>query len=148
MRDVMVELKALRLHGMAGAWSDLAGQGGDSGLENARWLLEHLLQAETVDRGMRSVKHQMHAAKFPVRRDLAGFDFDASPVDRKLVLKLAELDFTEQTQNVVLDLSRTETSDPIRGALARRGTCPREAWAPADPAGRRWDGPGRSRCRE
>jgi len=26
--DVLVELKALRLHGMAGAWSDLVEQGG------------------------------------------------------------------------------------------------------------------------
>jgi DNA replication protein DnaC len=102
MRDVMVELKQLRLHGMVGAWGDLIEQGGDAGLESARWLVEHLLQAEVVDRGMRSVKHQMHAARFPVHRDLAGFDFDASPVDRKLVMKLAEMEFTEQTQNIVL----------------------------------------------
>jgi DNA replication protein DnaC len=102
MRDVMVELKQLRLHGMASAWADLAEQGGEAGLENARWLVEHLLQAEGVDRGMRSVKHQMHVAKFPVHRDLAGFDFDVSPVDRKLVMKLADMEFTGQTQNVVL----------------------------------------------
>ena len=38
---------------------------------------------------MRSVSHQMHAAKFPVHRDLAGFDFEVSPVDRKLVNLLA-----------------------------------------------------------
>ena len=102
MRDVMVELKQLRLHGMVGAWGDLVEQGGDAGLESARWLVEHLLQAEAVDRGMRSVKHQMHAARFPVHRDLAGFDFAVSPVDRKLVMKLAEMEFTEQMQNVVL----------------------------------------------
>jgi len=102
MRDVMVDLKQLRLHGMAGAWADLAQQGGDSGLDNARWLVEHLLQAEAVDRGMRSVKHQMHVAKFPVHRDLAGFDFETSPVDRKLVMKLADMEFIDQTQNVVL----------------------------------------------
>jgi len=102
MRDVMVELKQLRLHGMAGAWGDLVEQGGDTGLDGARWLVEHLLQAEATDRSMRSVKHQMHVAKFPVHRDLAGFDFDVSPVDRKLVLKLAEMEFAEQTHNVVL----------------------------------------------
>lgn len=102
MRDVMVELKQLRLHGMVSAWGDLVEQGGDAGLESARWLVEHLLQAEAVDRGMRSVKHQMHAARFPVHRDLAGFDFNVSPVDRKLVMKLAEMEFTEQMQNVVL----------------------------------------------
>jgi DNA replication protein DnaC len=61
-----------------------------------------LLQAEAVDRGMRSVKHQLHAARFPVHRDLVGFDFDVSPVDRKLVMKLAEMEFTEQMHNVVL----------------------------------------------
>ena len=84
-RDVMIELKALRLHGMAGAWADLVEQGGNAGIESSRWLIEHLLQAEGTDRAMRSVSHQMHAAKFPVHRDMAGFDFEVSPVDRKLV---------------------------------------------------------------
>ena len=77
-RDVTVELKALRLHGMAGAWADLVEQGTNAGLDSARWLIEHLLQAEGTDRAMRSVSHQMHTAKFPVHRDLAGFDFEVS----------------------------------------------------------------------
>ncbi len=102
MRDLGVELKQLRLHGMAGAWGDLVEQGTHPGLEGSRWLLEHLLQAETTDRAMRSVSHQMRAARFPVHRDLAGFDFDASPVDRKLVLQLAETEFTEAAHNAVL----------------------------------------------
>ncbi len=63
---------------------------------NAPPVPEHLLQTETTDRALRSVNHQMHAAKFPAHRDLAGFDFDASPVDRKLVLQLAETDFTDE----------------------------------------------------
>jgi IstB-like ATP binding protein len=106
MREVMVELKQLRLHGMAGAWGDLveqgAGGGGGAGLDSARWLIEHLLQAEGTDRAMRSVSHQMHAAKFPVHRDLAGFDFEVSPVDRKLVMLLASTAFTEGAHNAVL----------------------------------------------
>ena len=95
MRELTVELKQLRMHGMASAWSDLVGQGGGVGgsaaLESSRWLLEHLLQAETTDRAMRSVSHQMPTANFPVHRDLAGFDFEGSPVDRKLIHTLAEL---------------------------------------------------------
>ena len=102
MRDVTVELKALRLHGMASAWCDLAEQGAASGLDASRWLVEHLLQAETTDRSMRSVQHQMNSARFPVHRDLAGFDFDASAVDQKLVHQLATLEFTEAAHNVVL----------------------------------------------
>ena len=70
MRELAVELKQLRMHGMASAWSDLVEQGGSAALESSRWLLEHLLQAETTDRAMRSVSHQMHTAKFPVHRDL------------------------------------------------------------------------------
>ena len=101
-RDVQTELKALRLHGMASAWVDLAQQGGGTSLEPARWLIEHLLQAEEVDRGMRSIAHQMKAARFPVHRDIAGFDFDASQVDKALVLKLADLSFTDDAHNVVL----------------------------------------------
>ena len=102
MRDLSVELKQLRLHGMAGAWTDLVEQRTHQGLDTSRWLLEHLLQAEATDRAMRSVNHQMHAAKFPVHRDLAGFDFDDSPVDHKLILQLAETNFTEATHNAVL----------------------------------------------
>ena len=101
MRDVIAELKALRLHGMAAAWADLLSQGAGS-TESSRWLLEHLLQAETTDRAMRSVSHQMHAAKFPMHRDLAGFDFAVSPVDQPLVKQLATLTFTDTAQNAVL----------------------------------------------
>ena len=50
MREVDVELKALRLHGMASAWADLVAQGTLASLESSRWLIEHLLQAETTDR--------------------------------------------------------------------------------------------------
>jgi DNA replication protein DnaC len=101
MRYLLAELKQLRLHGMAIAWSELTEQGG-AGVSSSRWLIEHLLQAETTDRAMRSVSHQMHAARFPIHRDLAGFDFDASPVDRKLIYQLADLSFTDNAHNVVL----------------------------------------------
>jgi DNA replication protein DnaC len=102
MRDLAVELRQLRLHGMAGAWADLNEQGDCSEAASSRWLLEHLLQAEVTDRAMRSVNYQMHTAKFPMHRDLAGFDFDVSPIDRKLIALLAETTFTEGAHNAVL----------------------------------------------
>lgn len=101
MRDVAAELKALRLYGMAGAWEELAGQGESSGLASSRWLVEHLLATEQTDRTMRSINYQMHTARFPVHRDLAGFDFEQSKVDRGLITELAGLSFTEQAHNVV-----------------------------------------------
>ena len=101
MADVIAELKALRLHGMAATWAEL-GEQGNAEVERSRWLLEHMLQAEASDRATRSVQHQMSSAKFPVHRDLARFDFEVSPVDRKLVTQLATCEFTAAAHNVVL----------------------------------------------
>ena len=44
----------------------------------------------------------MKAAKFPLHRDLAGFDFEATKVDQKLVKQLSTLEFTDTAQNAVL----------------------------------------------
>ena len=104
-RDISTELKELRLHGMAQAWEELTtqeGQGTDVGVQTSRWLIEHLLQAEHAQRAFASVRHQMKAAKFPLHRDLAGFDFEGVKVDKKLVNQLSTLDFTDTAQNVVL----------------------------------------------
>ena len=58
MRDLIIELKALRLHGMAGAWSDLVEQGTNAGVDSSRWLLEHLLEAEPA---------RLQQASYPLR---------------------------------------------------------------------------------
>lgn len=42
MREIAAELKALRLYGMASAWSELTGIGGQVRIESALWLIEHL----------------------------------------------------------------------------------------------------------
>ena len=102
MRDLIAEFKTLRLQGMASAWDELVAQGPSSGVEASRWLIEHLLQAEQTDRAMRSIGYQMHVAKFPIHRDLAGFDFEQSKVDQNLIKQLADLSFTESAHNVVL----------------------------------------------
>ena len=57
MRDITSELKELRLHGMASAWSDLTEQG-ETSTASSKWLIEHLLQAEATDRAMRSVRRR------------------------------------------------------------------------------------------
>ena len=97
---MLVELKQLRLYGMVGAWSVLVDQG--QPLDSSKWLLEHLVQAEHADRAMRSVRHQLTLARFPLHRDLSGFEFDGTPIDRELIERLADLGFTDAAHNVVL----------------------------------------------
>jgi IstB-like ATP binding protein len=78
MREIGAELKALKLYGMASAWSELSTKGKDVGIDSSRWLIEQLLDAESADRAMRSIRWQMSSARFPIHRDLAGFNFEQS----------------------------------------------------------------------
>ena len=100
--DMLVELKDLKLHGMVQAYAELIQNGGTATLDSSRWLIEHLVRAEHTDRAMRSIRHQMHAARFPIHRDLASFDFDAANLDKALIDRLATTEFTEAAHNVVL----------------------------------------------
>lgn len=100
MREVVAELKSLRLHGMAARYEEILAEGGSS-LQMAEWLIRALLDAEGTDRHVRSIRYQMGAARFPVHRDLAGFDFGQSKVDEKLIKQLATADFADSAANIV-----------------------------------------------
>jgi len=101
MTELIAGFKALHLHGMASGYAELI-QNGGPGVETAEWNVRHLLGAETTDCALRSVRYQMHAARFPLHRDLAGFEFEQSKVDRRQIESFATLAFTEQAENIVL----------------------------------------------
>ena len=94
MHDLEAELKSLKLFGMAAAYAEVASQGGAK-LQSSEWLLWQLLQAEIEDRHIRSIRYQLQSARFPVHRDLGGFDFEQSKVDRPLVEQLASSAFID-----------------------------------------------------
>lgn len=100
MRELVAELKCLRLHGMATRYEEILAEGG-SAIQMAEWLIRALLDAEGTDRHVRSIRYQMSAARFPVHRDLAGFDFSKSRVDEKLIDQLASSEFIDSAANVV-----------------------------------------------
>ena len=100
--DILTELKDLKLHGMVQCYAEMIAAGGLSPGDASHWLIEHLVRAEYTDRGLRSVRHQLNSARFPIHRDLAGFDFEATKVDRILIDQLVTLDFAQAAHNVVL----------------------------------------------
>jgi len=105
MSDIITQLKVLKLHGMADCYGELKSQGASgatASLESSEWLLRQLLEAESNDRGIRSIRYQINAAKFPIHRDLLGFDFSQSKVDEQLIRRLATMEFTDGAQNLVL----------------------------------------------
>lgn len=101
MADLIADLKRLRLYGMAACYAEGLEQG-QALMTTAAPLLAHLVQAETTDRATRSIRYQMHVARFPVHRDLAGFDFTHTKVDRRQITGFATTTFTEQAENLVL----------------------------------------------
>lgn len=99
--DIVTRLNALKLHGMAHSWPELVAKTRHTELEPEQ-LLGELLSAEAAEREVKSLAHQMKAARFPAHRDLAGFDFTQSRVDEALIRRLHAGEFMATTQNVVL----------------------------------------------
>ena len=98
---IVVMLRSLKMHGMAQAVTDLMEQGSPA-FEAAIPILSQLLKAETAEREVRSVAYQLKIARFPVYRDLAGFDFTSSEVNEALVRQLHRCDFIDIADNIVL----------------------------------------------
>ena len=99
--DLPLRMQQLKLHGMASQWPELLAKMRLHAMDPEHWMAE-LLQAESAERQVRAQANQMKAARFPVHRDLLGFDFAASPVDRSLVERLHQGDFIHTAENLVL----------------------------------------------
>lgn len=98
---LIVTLKSLKPFGMAQAVAELASQGAPA-YHGAEETLGNLLKAGLAEREVRSVAYQMKIARFPVYRDLAGFDFSEATVDEALVRQPHRGEFVEEAHNVVL----------------------------------------------
>jgi hypothetical protein len=63
MADLVADLKRLRLYGMAACYADGL-EHGHAVLTTATPGLAQLVQAEATDRATRSIRYQMHVARF------------------------------------------------------------------------------------
>ncbi|MCH7881610.1 MAG: ATP-binding protein [Proteobacteria bacterium] len=63
--------------------------------------LVQLIEAEKADRDVRRLRYQMKIARFPHHRDLQGFDFKQSQVDKQLITDLSRSEFTDQAHNLI-----------------------------------------------
>ena len=65
-------------------------------------LLLRLLDAEQADRQARSLRYQLKAARFPIHRDLTGFDWSETPLDAARIQELAKGHYLETAHNLIL----------------------------------------------
>lgn len=100
-QDIITALKALKLHGMAANYPEVAAQARHTDFSPEAFTTQ-LLKAEQADRAVRSMAYQMGAARFPAHRDLAGFEFTQASVDESLVRTLHRGTFIDAAHNVVL----------------------------------------------
>jgi DNA replication protein DnaC len=98
--NLIETLRTLKLHGMADAFVDLSQQAGFNKLTKES-LLDELARAELADRKTRSTNYQMGIAKFPVSRDLNGFDFSKSEVKEEPIKSLYNGHFIDEKRNII-----------------------------------------------
>ena len=98
--QIIAQLKALSLHGMAASFPEVAAQARHTEF-NPETFMHQLVAAESAQRVVRSTAYQMGAARFPAHRDLAGFEFEHSSVDEAIVRTLHSTEFTAPAHNAV-----------------------------------------------
>ena len=99
--DRLAQLNALRLYGMATAWSELLAEGPRRAMQPEAWL-DRLIEAELADRQLRSLRYQLKTARFPVHRDLTGIDWAETPLPQAQIQQLASAAFMETAHNLIL----------------------------------------------
>jgi len=96
-----LNLRSLKLFGMAQAVEDLANQGSPA-YQAAVAILDMLIKAEASEREVRSINYQIKSARFPAFKDLSGFDFAESIVSEALIRELHRGEFMTRSENIVL----------------------------------------------
>lgn len=99
--ELLTRLKALKLSGMASAFEELEAESIRRELPAEVWLTR-MLEAESVERQVRSIRYQMGSAKFPLPRDLDTFEFAESPVEEARLRALATAQFMDAQHNLIL----------------------------------------------
>ena len=96
--DLMRELKLL---GMRAAYDEVL----SNALKRqhpAQQIIGNLLQAEIAEKQARSIRYQVAAAKLPLIKEVAEFDFSGTPINEGLVRDMATGSFLDRQRNAVL----------------------------------------------
>ena len=122
--EVLAMMTALKLAGMRAAYDDILADGLKR-RHPVQQIIGTLLQVEIADKQARSIKYQMASARLPTAKELAEFDFAASPVNEPLIQELAGGGFLEGKRNIVLvggtGTGKTHLAVAIARSCIRKG---------------------------
>ncbi|WP_431857267.1 IS21-like element helper ATPase IstB [Azospirillum sp.] len=122
--ELMAMMAELSLAGMRAAYDEVM----SDGLKRQRTvqqILGDLLAAEWAEKQARSIRYQLGAAKLPLAKSLAEFDFTASPLNEGLVRDLHDGGFLQTQRNAVFiggtGTGKTHVCIAITANCVRRG---------------------------
>ena len=99
--EVIDLMRELKLVGMRVAYDEVL----SNALKRqhaAQDIVGSLLQAEIAEKQARSIRYQVAAAKLPLTKEVAEFDFSGTPINEGLVRDMATGSFLDSQRNAVL----------------------------------------------
>jgi DNA replication protein DnaC len=93
-------LKELNFEGMREAYDEIAASGQKHG-DTPEKIVLSLLEAEVTERAGRNLRYRLGVAKFPMQKELEGFDFAVSGVNGSRLKELGEGEFLKSHTNVI-----------------------------------------------
>lgn len=99
--EVIDLMRELKLIGMRAAYDEVL----SNALKRqhaAQDIVGSLLQAEIAEKQARSIRYQVAAAKLPLIKEVAEFDFSGTPINEGLVRDMATGSFLDSQRNAVL----------------------------------------------
>jgi DNA replication protein DnaC len=116
--DVLGLMDELKLVGMKAAFDEVLAKGLKR-QHSAQQIVGDLLGAEIAEKKARSIRYQISAARLPLAKELADFDFTGTPINEGLVRGLADGEFLTQQRNAVLVGGTGTGKTHIAVAIAR-----------------------------
>jgi len=99
--DILAHMTQLKLKGMLAAYDEIVSLGLKKRATPEK-ILHELLLAEAAEREASSIRYRLGQARFPVSKDLDGFDWSALPREESRLKTLCEGAFLTQRTNVIL----------------------------------------------
>jgi DNA replication protein DnaC len=122
--EILDMMGTLKLAGMRQAYDEVIADAVKR-QHSAQRVVGDLLKAEIDEKQARSIKYQMTIAKLPLAKEIADFDFTATPINEQLVRDLATGGFLASERNAVLvggtGTGKTHLAIAIGRACVRTG---------------------------
>lgn len=102
LRDKVLDaMGKLGLHGMKSVFDEVLASGIKQRATPEKMLLD-LLEIEIGERTAKSIRYRLGLARFPVDKDLDGFDFSTSPVNETQIRSLHQDSYLQSGNNIIL----------------------------------------------